>query len=161
MSSDVNTENCKYVMTTVPPIAFSLDNAKAVVSPYGESNPASYNFESPNPFLSKMSSPIRLDPFTTEKVAFMNMGNRPDVSSTEFIAVPYGSEHTQELSNISGGNSRFYAPKPAQTSKPEKKETKPKPHTKDTDDYIFQFYIGSLTVVGLLILFRIIRKGGT
>lgn len=29
---------------------------------------------------------------------------------------------------------------------------------KDTDDYLFQFYMGSLTVVGLLILFRFIQK---
>ena len=29
---------------------------------------------------------------------------------------------------------------------------------KDMDDYLFQFYMGSLTVVGLLILFRFIQK---
>lgn len=29
---------------------------------------------------------------------------------------------------------------------------------KTTDDYIFQFYLGSLTVVGLFILFRMIQK---
>lgn len=32
------------------------------------------------------------------------------------------------------------------------------PPVKDTDDYLFQFYMGSLTVVGLLILFRFIQK---
>jgi len=30
--------------------------------------------------------------------------------------------------------------------------------SKDTDDYVFQFYLGSLTVVGLLLLFRFIQK---
>ncbi len=29
---------------------------------------------------------------------------------------------------------------------------------KTTDDYLFQFYLGSLTVVGLFILFRMIQK---
>ena len=33
----------------------------------------------------------------------------------------------------------------------------PKPE-KTTDDYIFHFYLGSLTVVGLFILFRMIQK---
>ena len=32
------------------------------------------------------------------------------------------------------------------------------PVEKTTDDYVFQFYMGSLTVVGLLILFRFIQK---
>ena len=29
---------------------------------------------------------------------------------------------------------------------------------KTTDDYIFQFYLGSLTIVGLFVLFRMIQK---
>jgi hypothetical protein len=29
---------------------------------------------------------------------------------------------------------------------------------KTTDDYLFQFYLGSMTVVGLFILFRMIQK---
>lgn len=29
---------------------------------------------------------------------------------------------------------------------------------KSTDDYMFQFYLGSMTVVGLFILFRMIQK---
>ena len=32
------------------------------------------------------------------------------------------------------------------------------PQEKTFDDYVFQFYIGSLTVVGLFILFRMIQK---
>lgn len=34
----------------------------------------------------------------------------------------------------------------------------PPPPEKDMDDYAFQFYMGSLTVVGLFILFRFIQK---
>jgi len=32
------------------------------------------------------------------------------------------------------------------------------PVEKTADDYVFQFYMGSLTVVGLLMLFRFIQK---
>ena len=32
------------------------------------------------------------------------------------------------------------------------------PAKKTMDDYVFQFYLGSLTVVGLFILFRMIQK---
>jgi len=34
----------------------------------------------------------------------------------------------------------------------------PKKTEKTTDDYLFQFYLGSLTVVGLFVLFRMIQK---
>ena len=37
-------------------------------------------------------------------------------------------------------------------------ETATKPSEKTTDDYLFQFYLGSLTVVGLFVLFRMIQK---
>lgn len=33
-----------------------------------------------------------------------------------------------------------------------------KPAEKTTDEYLFQFYLGSMTVVGLFILFRMIQK---
>lgn len=33
-----------------------------------------------------------------------------------------------------------------------------KPAEKTNDDYVFQFYLGSLTVVGLFVLFRMIQK---
>ena len=34
----------------------------------------------------------------------------------------------------------------------------PKPREKTTDEYLFQIYLGSLTVVGLFVLFRMIQK---
>ena len=37
-------------------------------------------------------------------------------------------------------------------------EQTPKKTEKTTDDYMFQFYLGSLTVVGLFVLFRMIQK---
>ena len=36
--------------------------------------------------------------------------------------------------------------------------TQTKPLEKTTDDYLFQIYLGSLTVVGLFVLFRMIQK---
>jgi hypothetical protein len=41
---------------------------------------------------------------------------------------------------------------------PETEEKQTQKRDKTFDDYVFQFYIGSLTVVGLFILFRMIQK---
>lgn len=38
------------------------------------------------------------------------------------------------------------------------KQTNQQPQEKTMDDYLFQIYLGSLTVVGLFILFRMIQK---
>ncbi len=42
------------------------------------------------------------------------------------------------------------SPSPSPSSQPSPEKT--------TDDYLFQFYLGSMTVVGLFILFRMIQK---
>jgi len=47
-------------------------------------------------------------------------------------------------------------PKEPEPRKQEEKDEKPLPKT--MDDRIFQFYVGSLSVVGLFILFRLIQK---
>jgi hypothetical protein len=140
-----------------------MENAKAVISPYDNTQTASYNFESPNPFLSKMSSPIDLAPHAAEKVAFVNMGNAHEVSRNEFVAVPYDASHSQTLSNISGdGQTRFYAPTPVSKPKGSKdsdpNNAKSTQYVKDNNDHVFHFYIGSLTVIGLFILFRVVQK---
>ena len=45
------------------------------------------------------------------------------------------------------------------TTEIDEREENPRPKLDKTfDDYVFQFYIGSLTVVGLFILFRMIQK---
>lgn len=46
---------------------------------------------------------------------------------------------------------------PNPTSPPVEDEPS-KQSEKTTDDYLFQFYLGSMTVVGLFILFRMIQK---
>jgi len=52
------------------------------------------------------------------------------------------------------------APKNSVTEKKDAKieDPAPVPSDKTTDDYLFQFYLGSMTVVGLFILFRMIQK---
>ena len=59
-------------------------------------------------------------------------------------------------------SSRFYAKTTKKTrgesDDDDKDKHEKKPVTKDTDDYIFHMYVGSLSVIGLLILFRIIQK---
>jgi len=51
-------------------------------------------------------------------------------------------------------NSVINEPVPSQSIKIETA----KPTEKTNDDYMFQFYLGSLTVVGLFVLFRMIQK---
>ena len=99
---------------------------------------------------------------TKEKVAFMNMGK----SRTEFIAVPYDSERNSDFAEITGGiTPRFYTNKSAASksnmgtdkSKDECEKTRGA-KTKDMNDYVFHFYVGSLSIIGLFMLFRIIQK---
>jgi hypothetical protein len=49
-----------------------------------------------------------------------------------------------------------YNPEPLKREESREREEKPQPKT--MDDRIFQFYVGSLSVVGLFILFRLIQK---
>jgi hypothetical protein len=63
-----------------------------------------------------------------------------------------------ESSSILSNKSSFILPTQRPTTSKKSSETLPKKSTKDTDDYIFQMYIGSLSVVGLFVLFRLIQK---
>ena len=95
------------------------------------------------------------------------------INKNEFGAVPYDSTRNADFVKISGmqdpeGN-MFYT-KPANNQKQrtiKSRENANDDHAntndkktlvKDTDDYIFHMYVGSLSVIGLLILFRIIQK---
>ena len=73
-------------------------------------------------------------------------------NENEFVAIP---------SNDILRDSRFHVPtytKKRESDKNANSPKLPKKHTKDSDDYVFQFYIGSLSIIGLLILFRFIQK---
>lgn len=52
----------------------------------------------------------------------------------------------------------FLSDKPTLIIPPENKREENAPQEKTFDDRVFQFYIGSLSVVGLFILFRFIQK---
>jgi hypothetical protein len=43
-------------------------------------------------------------------------------------------------------------------NEPHQEEESNEPPKKTVDDYVFQIYLGSLTVVGLFVLFRMIQK---
>lgn len=51
-----------------------------------------------------------------------------------------------------------YKPEPLKREESREREREEKPQPKTMDDRIFQFYVGSLSVVGLFILFRLIQK---
>jgi hypothetical protein len=93
-----------------------------------------------------------------DKVAFV-----PSKQPNEYMALPYDAKRFADLSELSGTNqTRFYSAK--NTDSPKSTETQTLETSQknnvsaDADDYVFRFYIGSLSVVGLLILFRLIRK---
>lgn len=61
--------------------------------------------------------------------------------------------------NLARNAENSQMPTPTQTETPEEPfSLQPTEKNKTTDDYLFQFYIGSLTVVGLFVLFRMIQK---
>lgn len=94
----------------------------------------------------------------SEKVAFMPM------NATEYAAVPYDPSVHTDVSDVAGSvGSRFRAPKTTKAAATTKSATPESSEKQDQnnnkiDDYIFHFYVGSLTLVGLLMLFRIIQK---
>ena len=65
------------------------------------------------------------------------------------------SEMTEEFRWSLAPKNSVTEPNP--TSPPVEDEPS-KQSEKTTDDYLFQFYLGSMTVVGLFILFRMIQK---
>jgi hypothetical protein len=77
----------------------------------------------------------------------------------ETIAVALESEDLSAISPVPAGpvtrvgEMKLFA-SPVEPSEPVFEP----PAEKTSDDYVFQFYMGSLTVVGLFILFRFIQK---
>lgn len=142
----------EFPVSNVPPIVYNQKQkqptASASTTPTATMNTFSANTPTYTP-VDATAGPI-------EKVAFVPM------SSTEFVAVPYDSRRYSNLAEVSGSvQSRFHAqsnPK-SRSKSPKSAPSKSKTRTKTADDYIFHFYIGSLTMVGLLMLFRIMQKG--
>ena len=75
-------------------------------------------------------------------------------NDNEFVAIS---------ANSISGDKQFIIPTYTNTKKRENTDKKPilsKNHEKDKDfdDYIFQLYVGSISIIGLLLLFRVIQK---
>jgi hypothetical protein len=132
----------------------------------------------------KTFMPSMLSPSTESKSTYSS--TPPDHPKTAFIlnnrgefsAVPYDSAKNKDFIEITGKNAseggRLYVPtvkspkrktdkrKPktddADADADDADDTLEKPRVKDTNDYIFHIYVGSLSIIGLLILFRMIQK---
>jgi len=144
----------KYPVTNVPPIIYTLPSTARVQSSNDKSSAQFHGAANSTSPLFSLFGSSRSEP---EKATFV------PINHSEFVTVPYEGADSNDLSKIAE-SSRFYTPKPIGPQLLKKPEqvagtpSKPKPITKDTDDYIFQFYIGSLSVVGLLMLFRMMQK---
>lgn len=79
----------------------------------------------------------------------------PNDMSSKSPITPYESS---VISSVSYPKKVQFSLNSDNTKKPEDAKRLSKKHVKDTDDYIFQMYIGSLSVIGLFVLFRLIQK---
>lgn len=79
----------------------------------------------------------------------------PNDTSSKSPVTPYESS---AISSVSSPKKIQFSVHSDDTKKPETAKGLSKKHMKDTDDYIFQMYIGSLSIVGLFVLFRLIQK---
>jgi len=137
-----------------------------------------------NNMLSEILSPVRNVPSIVYS-GFLNHPHRPNISGpfgqsvssdigTSFTSetqkykpkqVSFIPSNDNELLAISttkdiSGDTQFIVPtytKPPANKLPATKDANTK-HEKDTNDYVFKTYIGALSVVGLLILYRFIQK---
>jgi hypothetical protein len=154
----------KIPLINIPPIVYSNQSREQTSNQKTNDIPSSSSFDT---FMKSLRSTLVAPSVDKPKVSFVknNQG--------ELMAVPYDSAKDAGFVEITGKPgkeaSRFYA----RTTKnamgksdddsdddddDDKDKREKKPVTKDTDDYIFHLYVGSLSVIGLLILFRIIQK---
>jgi hypothetical protein len=151
----------KIPLINIPPIVYSNQSREQTSNQETNDIPSSSSFDT---FMKSFRTTLVAPSVDKPKVSFVknNQG--------EFMAVPYDSAKDAGFVEITGKpgeeSSRFYT-KTAIKSRDDdddnsddedKNGKKNKPVSKDTDDYIFHIYVGSLSVIGLLILFRIIQK---
>lgn len=89
-------------------------------------------------------TPGTLDPIVLAKLPDEDLRSIPDATREEYNLTPENFVRR----SLAPRNSVIDGVAPLST----------KPVEKTTDDYLFQLYLGSLTVVGLFILFRMIQK---
>jgi len=146
-------------LINIPPIVYSNQSRDQTSNQETNDVPSSSSFDT---FMKSFRTSLVSPSVDKPKVSFVknNQG--------EFMAVPYDSTQNADFVEITGKPgeeaSRFYNKKTKKSrdgddNSDNEDETKEEnPVTKDNDDYIFHMYVGSLSVIGLLILFRIIQK---
>jgi|LauGreDrversion4_2_1035121.scaffolds.fasta_scaffold560645_2 hypothetical protein len=85
-------------------------------------------------------------------------GGNPHYERANFVASKDSDAELIALATNGNNGSRFQIPTYKKPAKPLPPKNTPEKRAKDIDDYLFQFYIGSVSIVGLLILYRLIRK---
>lgn len=145
----------------IPPIVYTNESRVSITKPDTKDIPPSSSFDRfMKSFWSTNEESSRPPVLQKVSVVKNNQG--------EFATVPYDSAQNGDFVEITGNptnkGTMFYAKpnhKPATKSRHDDEHDKDdngKPPTKDMDDYIFHMYVGSLSIIGLLILFRIIQK---
>lgn len=92
-------------------------------------------------------------PGVSKTVAFLPISPDSNTFGTELVAVPGWNMSKPDA------ETRFHAPTYSVIQEKHIPPLVKSAKGKDTDDYIFQLYVGSLSVIGLFALFRIIQKG--
>jgi hypothetical protein len=151
----------QYPVVNVPSIVYTTSSAQS--SPENTSGVSLSSVHEWNKLVNNSASvadtasPINIPPIASGKVSMVPM------TATEYFAVPYetATQNTVPMMGDVANASRFYVPPiekhitkdHAENATPEKQCKQRTSH-----DYVFQFYTGSLTVVGLYILYRMIHK---
>ena len=171
MFANIEYPKQKIPLINIPPIVYSTQSKEQTTKQDTNEVHSSSSFDQ---FMKSFRTSFVSPPVDKKKVSFVK--NNQD----EFVAVPYDSAQNGDFVEITGNpkseGTTFYA-KPINNTNTNKTKTatksrddddnnsddedetkEKKPVTKDTDDYIFHMYVGSLSVIGLLILFRIIQK---
>ena len=98
-----------------------------------------------------------------ESASWLNAASSGRNDPAVFVPGKVSKDELMALSTNAKSGQRFELPiypksaKPLPT-KPLPPKNAPKNRVKDMDDYLFQGYIGSISIVGLLILYRLIHK---
>ena len=93
---------------------------------------------------------------TPERAEFVPLSSS---AKPEWIALSSNAKTDSNANRIQLPVNR--APSKPKRPDPVPPKDSPEPHKRNMDDYLFEFYIGSVSIVGLFILFRVLQKKGT
>ena len=137
--------NVPSILYTNPPVhSLQPTNNEAIPSKNtpSASSPEPSSFSDTNRLTEKFQ-PIST---TTNQVSFFSTNDNEYIAMASGIPVSANDKRFQMPDNKRLVNSTNRVPR------------LPKKHLKDVNDYIFQMYVGSLSVIGLFMLFRFIQK---